>query len=286
MGNNQMTSLADYMISAPLFKSVPAAKEALRYAGAQNVKSLALDSRYETIEFDLRLPVLCGKVYIRGIDKFSRMTVDIPASQLQNEHVQQFLLRLQEKLAALVPVESRTYALDNAAEELEGNSGDGEAIANAATIFVSYRRDDSADVTGRIYDRLVHHFGRESIFKDVDTIPLGADFRKVIENAVSSCQVLLAIIGRDWLTAADEHGDRRLASPTDFVRLEVATALQRDIPVIPVIVRGASVPKEAGLPESLKSLVYRNAIQVRPDPDFHNDVDRLIKGIESLLANT
>jgi hypothetical protein len=153
------------------------------------------------------------------------------------------------------------------------------------TIFVSYRRQDSGDATGRIYDRLVQHFGRESIFKDVDSIPLGMDFRNVLGDAVGQCDLLLAVIGHQWLKIQNEGPARRLDNPRDFVRIEIESAMQRDIPVIPLLVQGAGMPGENDLPRSLQALVYRNAISIRPDPDFHHDVDRLIKGIELLFKN-
>ena len=149
--------------------------------------------------------------------------------------------------------------------------------------FVSYRRHDSADAAGRIYDRLVAQYGHEGVFKDVDNIPLGADFRQVISDAVGSCAVLLAVIGRDWLTASNERGDRRLDDPSDFVRIEIETALQRTIPVIPLLVRDASIPPEDALPDSLRDLVYRNGIRIRSDPDFHHDMDRLIAALDEVM---
>jgi hypothetical protein len=153
------------------------------------------------------------------------------------------------------------------------------------TIFISYRRQDSSDVTGRIYDRLVQHFSKEAIFKDVDSIPLGMDFRMLLGDAVGKCNLLLAIVGRQWLNSQNESGTRRLDDPRDFVRIEIESALQRDIPVIPLLVQGAGVPAENDLPSSMRALVYRNAISIRPDPDFHHDIDRLIKGIELHFKN-
>jgi hypothetical protein len=151
-------------------------------------------------------------------------------------------------------------------------------------IFISYRREDSIDVTGRIYDRLCQHFGRQNVFKDVDSIPLGVDFRKHLGDSVGQCNVLLTIIGRQWLNG--ERGHRRLDDVRDFVRIEMEAALKRDIPVVPVLVQGSSMPSLEDLPEVLQSLIYRNGIPVRPDPDFHQDMDRLIKGIEGYLKKS
>jgi hypothetical protein len=152
------------------------------------------------------------------------------------------------------------------------------------SVFISYRRDDSADITGRIYDRLIQYFSREIVFKDVDSIPLGIDFRQHLENALSQCRVLLAIVGSDWMGSETAGGKRRIDDPRDHLRLELEVALARNIPVIPVLVRRASIPAEDQLPQSLRSLAYRNGIQIRPDPDFHGDMDRLIKGIEPHLT--
>ncbi|MGH6622879.1 MAG: toll/interleukin-1 receptor domain-containing protein, partial [Burkholderiaceae bacterium] len=157
-----------------------------------------------------------------------------------------------------------------------------EAPARAATdsIFISYRRQDSADVTGRIYDRLIQRFNRQQIFKDVDSIPLGVDFRSHLGNVVGRCDLLLAVIGPQWLAVVGPNG-RRLDDPSDFVRIEIEAALARNIPVIPVLVGGAELPAERELPASLAALTYRNGMAVRPDPDFHRDMDRLITGLEA-----
>jgi hypothetical protein len=150
-------------------------------------------------------------------------------------------------------------------------------------VFISYRRDDSAAEAGRLCDRLVPKYGADNVFKDVDSIPLGIDFREVLGEAVGRCQVLLAIIGRQWLSIATPSGGRRLDDPRDFVRVEIEAALQRDIPVIPVLVSGAAMPGEDQLPSSLQALVFRNGLPVRNDPDFHRDVDRILKRLDEIL---
>src|SRR5262245_55391908 len=106
-------------------------------------------------------------------------------------------------------------------------------------VFISYRRDDSAHITGRIFDRLRAHFGDKVLFRDVDTIPYGRDFREVIREAVEDCTVLLAVIGPVWVDSRNEEGERRLDDPYDFVRLEIETALKRGITVIPLLVAPA-----------------------------------------------
>ncbi len=145
-------------------------------------------------------------------------------------------------------------------------------------IFISYRRADSRTITGRIYDRLSYAFGADSVFKDVDDIPLGSDFRDVIHDAVAKTDVLLVIIGPQWAIINDQFGKRRLDDPNDFVRIEVEAGLRRDNPVtvIPVLVGGATMPTDADLPDSLDPLIYRNAAMVRDDPDFGTDINRLI----------
>jgi TIR domain-containing protein len=151
-------------------------------------------------------------------------------------------------------------------------------------IFISYRRRDSADVTGRIYDRLVNHFGEGAVFQDVEDIPLGMDFSEYIQEVVGKCDAFLAIIGNQWLDAADKAGGRRLDNPADNVRIEIESALLRKIPLIPVLVSGAEMPAADALPESLRKLAMRNATHVRPNPDFRSDMTRLIEGLEELFA--
>jgi TIR domain len=155
----------------------------------------------------------------------------------------------------------------------------------AGSIFISYRRSDSADIAGRIYDRLVEEYGRASIFKDVDSIPLGTDFKEYLDRKVSECNFLLAVIGDRWLDASDEAGKRRLEDPQDFVRVEIESALEKNIPVIPLLVRGAKMPMAENLPVGLRRLVYKNGIPIRPDPDFHRDMDRLISALDESIGS-
>lgn len=153
------------------------------------------------------------------------------------------------------------------------------------SVFISYRRDDSADVTGRIHERLLQRFAKDVVFKDVDSIPLGIDFRQHLEGALAQCRVLIAVIGDRWVEPGVAEGKRRIDDPTDQLRIELEIALKRNIPVIPALVRKAAIPAETELPESLKALAYRNGIHIRPDPDFNGDMERLIKGIEPHLRH-
>jgi formylglycine-generating enzyme required for sulfatase activity len=150
-----------------------------------------------------------------------------------------------------------------------------------ARIFLSYRRDDSRADAGRLFDRLGQYFGRDNLFMDVDTIALGVDFVQAIQDAVGSCDVLLAVIGRQWLTSTDPQGQRRLDNPEDFVRLEITTALERRIRVIPVLVGGAAMPRSAELPDVLQPLARRQTLVV--GDHFHPDVDLLITVLETVL---
>lgn len=152
-------------------------------------------------------------------------------------------------------------------------------------VFISYRRSDSIAEAGRIYDKLVEAFGSARIFKDVDNIPYGADFVAYLDQAVAQCDVLMPLIGRTWLTATDAQGNRRLDDPHDFVRLEIAAALNRDILVLPILLNGAAMPAPTDLPDELQSLARRNAAQVRHDPDFHSDMRRLVSKLEDYFAS-
>jgi hypothetical protein len=150
----------------------------------------------------------------------------------------------------------------------------------ALRVFLSYRRDDSAGHAGRVHDRLQREFGRNLLFMDVDSIPLGANFTKVLSDEIAKCDTLLAVIGPGWLDARDEHGNRRLDNPDDFVRIEIGTALKRDIPVIPILLEGTGVPKAEQLPNDLKELALRNGLDVR-HVSFDDDMKRLIRGLKN-----
>lgn len=152
-----------------------------------------------------------------------------------------------------------------------------------ARIFISYRRGDSAGHAGRLYDRLSERFGQARVFMDIDHIGPGVDFVAVIEAAVAKCDVLLALIGEEWLDTTDAEGRRRLDDPEDFVRVEIATALRRNILVIPVLVQGAKMPRALDLPGDLAMLARRNALELS-DSRWRFDVGRLIETLEGLDA--
>jgi len=159
----------------------------------------------------------------------------------------------------------------------------GPIPAGAGRIFISYRREETAYPAGWLYDRLADRFGGGQVFKDVDSIQLGDDFVEVITSAVGSCDVLLALIGDEWLTITDEDGQRRLDDPNDFVRLEIEAALTRNVRVIPILVDGARMPLADELPGSLAKLVRRQALELSP-ARFDFDTGRLLRVLDKTLA--
>lgn len=149
-------------------------------------------------------------------------------------------------------------------------------------IFISYRREETAYPAGWLYDRLADRYGGGQVFKDVDSIQLGDDFVESITRAVGSCDVVLVLIGDEWLTITDEHGRRRLDDPDDFVRLEVQAALTRNVRVIPILVDRARMPRADELPNTLAKLVRRQALEFSP-ARFEFDTSRLFKVLDNTL---
>jgi hypothetical protein len=152
-------------------------------------------------------------------------------------------------------------------------------------VFVSYRREDSAYIAATINEKLREHFGVESVYFDIDTIPLGVDFRKHISEAVGKCDVFIAIIGDAWTTTEEGKGQRRIDNPVDTVRLEIEAALARNIPVIPVLVGNAHMPATNDLPPAIQDLAFRNAAEVRAGRDLQQHLTFLMTGIEQILRN-
>jgi hypothetical protein len=151
-------------------------------------------------------------------------------------------------------------------------------------IFISYRRDDSAGHVGRLHDALVSHFGADRVFMDIGSIGVGDDFVEAIEKAVVSCGALIVVIGKQWLSLVDKSGNRRLDNPQDFVHLEIAAALRRDVKIIPTLVQGAAMPGDDVLPSPLAKLARRNAIEIS-DSRWQFDVERLIETLEEVLSS-
>jgi hypothetical protein len=153
----------------------------------------------------------------------------------------------------------------------------------AGKIFINYRRDDSIGTAGRLNDRLAQTFGRNNLFMDVDNIPAGVDFVEYLQSQVAACDVFLAIIGPNWLDSKDDDGRRRFDNPDDYVAIEIAAALARKIRVIPVLVDGARTPKADKLPDSVKPLVRRNAVEIR-NTQFGRDAEALATKVREALA--
>jgi hypothetical protein len=152
----------------------------------------------------------------------------------------------------------------------------------AGKIFINYRRDDSAGTAGRLRDRLADAFGPTNLFMDVDNIPAGIDFVTHLSTQLAICDAFLAVIGPNWLNARDESGHRRLDNPDDLVSVEIATALARNIRVIPVTVDGARLPKANELPDRLTPLVRRNSVELY-NAHFQRDAETLIEKVRNSL---
>ena len=153
----------------------------------------------------------------------------------------------------------------------------------APGIFISYRRNDSRAYAGRIYDRLAARFGREQVFMDVDDIEPGEQFAEVLCQTLEACKALVVVIGPLWLRDAEAGGASRLDDEGDILRLELRTALQRGIPIIPVLINRADMPARESMPADVASLADYQAIEVS-DADFHQDVDNLVAALEPLLG--
>jgi hypothetical protein len=150
-------------------------------------------------------------------------------------------------------------------------------------IFISYRRKDSQVVCDRIYGSLIETFGTDGVFRDISAIAAGTDFRVAIERALQSAQMVLVLIGPQWLTITDDLGRPRLADPNDQVRQEIELALRKNLIIIPILVQQATMPRESDLPPSLSALAFRNARVVRPDPDYPRDMQTVIRDLAEYM---
>jgi hypothetical protein len=151
-------------------------------------------------------------------------------------------------------------------------------------IFISYRRDDAAGYARAIHDQLVKRFGKDRVFMDVDSIEPGLPFDQVIKQAVERCDILLAVIGKNWIAQSNGRGPR-IDNPADFVRLEIAAALSGNVRVIPVLLDGVSMPAQEALPEPLRALALRNAVEVS-NSRFSSDMERLNEAIDSIFRES
>jgi len=150
-------------------------------------------------------------------------------------------------------------------------------------IFISYRRDDTEGEAGRLFDDLTRAFGTDNVFMDVAGIRPGVDFRTAIEDNVAHCVVLLAIVGPSWVSIEDATGQRRLDNPNDFVALEIASALKREVPVIPVLVHGANMPSHDQLPVAIENFSYRNSVELS-HARWNSDVQLLVEALKAYVT--
>ncbi len=158
-------------------------------------------------------------------------------------------------------------------------------VSDMSRISISYRREDSIDITGRIFDRLTGRYGREAVFRDIDNIPLGTDFREHLKKVICENDVLIVVIGPDW-TGEDQQGDSRILAEKDYVRAEVEVALAHDVPLIPLLVGNANMPEPGALPVSIRAFAYLNAFRVDSGRDFDHHVNGLIRATDNILRYT
>ena len=157
------------------------------------------------------------------------------------------------------------------------------ARVHMAKIMISYRREDSMDITGRIFDRLSSHYGRDTVFRDIDNIPPGIDFREHIRATIEESGVMLVVVGPRWI-GGERGGQPRIHAETDYVRIEVETAFKGDIPVIPLLVGGAVMPEPSQLPENIREFAYKNVVRVDSGRDFDHHINGLIRAMDKILG--
>lgn len=151
-------------------------------------------------------------------------------------------------------------------------------------IFISYRREDTEASSGRLYDTLLRFFKEENLFKDVDSIPLGSNFKNTINSKISECDIVLVVIGKGFTTVTNENGEKRIFKSNDFVRLELSAALEKKKVVIPVLVDNATMPVEEDLPKDLTELPYLHGILLRHD-SWYRDTEKLHKEISKIVID-
>jgi hypothetical protein len=174
--------------------------------------------------------------------------------------------------SAAPPVEQPT--------QLEGSRSEQRPPMSA--VFLCYRREDSAGDTGRLHDRLTAIYGEDAVFIDIDSVPVGVDFVDHINEQLTACAVMLVVIGKSWVVATDGKGRRRIDRADDLVRAEIAEALRRKIPIIPVLVQNASMPDSDELPDDIRAFARRHAVEVS-HARWHSDVQRLVDAIKRFM---
>jgi len=145
-----------------------------------------------------------------------------------------------------------------------------------AAIFISYRREDAPDVVGRLHDRIVMRFGPDSVFRDVESIAMGTDFREHLRRALDQCSTLIAVVGPGFLRRSNADG-------TDYLVEEIAGALERGLRVLPVLVHGAEMPRHDQIPKTIQDFAFRQAARLRGDPDFGGDVEAVLRWLAAGL---
>ena len=150
-------------------------------------------------------------------------------------------------------------------------------------IFISYRREDSEGWAGRFADALQKEFGSRSVFFDFESIEPSSNWRNTVEQALMNCKLMIALIGPRWITATDAGGGRRLDDPEDLVRFELATALTRRLPVLPLLVGKASLPKPADLPTELRAMLNHQAFEL-PSHNWNHDIESLVRAVETIVG--
>ena len=155
-------------------------------------------------------------------------------------------------------------------------------VRDLPSIFLCYRREDTQDAAGRLHDRLVIDYGRERVFMDIDSVPLGIDFVEHVTEQIGKCKAVIVMIGKQWRTIKDKKRRRRLDNDDDLVRAEIRAALQQKIPVIPVTVQNAAMPQAEDLPDDIRLLARRNGIDLSATR-WTTDVERLIKELDRVM---
>jgi len=167
----------------------------------------------------------------------------------------------------------------------DGTTLAGKSIPAVRDIFMSYRHSDSSHAAGRMFDRMVLAFGNDRVFKDVNSIQVGArDFAMEIKQQIESARVMLVVVGNTWVHVQNKNGQRRLEDPQDYVRIELEWGLKKDIPILPILLDDTPMPDAKNLPESIMSFSKCQSTRVRSDPDFDQDMERLIKYVESYIS--
>jgi TIR domain len=241
------------------------------------------------------LPILVGGATMprsrdlpTSVAELARRNALMVRHETFREDAKRLVSALESVLGAVTPAGFGTFATRQAmpTEVLDERNSQpiDRALQAGPRIFLSYRRDDTRWLAGRLYDRLRARYGPTGVFHDIDTIKPGVKYTEYIESAVRECKVVIVLIGDNWLSATDASGRRRLDAPRDMVRLEVAAALQHNIPIIPVLVQGAPMPSEEELPESIADLTLYNASEVTATR-WDYDVAQLLQGLDDLIAS-